>query len=254
MATDYWRQKNVEEKQFVELENDDNFILDAISFLQGSRRNFSNEDIDKMSRRDIVDEITTYREVGFGGEINNIDDLNLILGKKAAQITMDLLYSTKQRHQFSDTLSSYIPIPEIRVELYKSWGKLLGTAPQKFNRTRIAFDAGDEGKPWDAEMGFFFQDPVSGKIMFSYPDPFGIIQKGFFGDDYRDQGVRVRPAGFLASLNLVTANGFLPGTGPREVWALEFFEDMVRTLPKFITKNILGDFRTDVNDPYSLIA
>ena len=57
MATDYWRQKNVEEKQFVELENDDNFILDAISFLQGSRRNFSNEDIDKMSRRDIVDEI-----------------------------------------------------------------------------------------------------------------------------------------------------------------------------------------------------
>ncbi len=226
----------------------------ALDFLKGAEASLRGSKVGDDILGDIVDEITTYREVGFGGEINNIDDLMLILGKKAAQITMDLLYSTKQRHQFSDTLSSYIPFPEIGVEVYKSWGKLLGTAPQKFNRTRIAFDAGDEGKPWDAEMGFFFTDPVSGKRMFSYPDPFGIIQKGFFGDDYRDQGVRVRPAGFLSALNLVTANGFLPGTGPREVWALEFFEDLVTTLPKFITRNVLGDFRTDVGDPYSLLA
>ena len=58
----------------------------------------------------------------------------------------------------------------------------------------------------------------------------------------------------MSALNLVTANGFLPGTGPREVWALEFFEDLVTTLPKFITRNVLGDFRTDVGDPYSLLA
>ena len=89
--------------------------------------------------------------------------------------------------------------------------------------------------------------------MFSYPDPFGVIQKNFFGEDLRQQGVRVRPAGFLSALNLVTANGFLPGVGPREVWGLEFFENIVTTLPTFITKSILGDFRTNT-DLYSLVT
>ena len=81
----------------------------------------------------------------------------------------------------TDALSSYVPFPEIGAEVYKSWGSLLGSGPQKFNKTRIAFEAGDEGKPWDAEMGFFFKDPVTGKRMFTYPDPFNVIQKNFFG-------------------------------------------------------------------------
>ena len=123
------------------------------------------------------------------------------------------------------------------------WGSLLGSGPQKFNKTRIAFEAGDEGKPWDAEMGFFFKDPVTGKRMFTYPDPFNVIQKNFFGEDLRQQGVRVRPAGFLSALNLVTANGFLPGVGSREVWGLEFLDNIGNGLPKVLEETILGDYR-----------
>ncbi len=226
----------------------------AKDFLKGAEQSLRGSNFGEKVLQEIVDEINTYKEIGFANEITDMEQLMLILQKKAATTVMDLLYSTKSRHQFSDALSSYVPFPEIGVEVYKSWGKLFGTAPQKFNRTRIAFDAGDEGKPWDAEMGFFFKDPVTGKRMFSYPDPFGVIQKNFFGEDLREQGVRVRPAGFLSALNLVTANGFLPGVGPREVWTLEFFEDLVTALPKAISKGILGDFRTDVRDPYSLLS
>ena len=225
----------------------------AKDFLKGAEASLRGSKFGEKILGEIVDEITTYKEIGFANEITTMEQLMAILSKKAGASVVDLLYSTKSRHQFSDALASYVPFPEIGAEVYKTWGGLFGTGPQKFNRARIAFDAGDEGKPWDAEMGFFFKDPVTGKRMFSYPDPFGVIQKNFFGEDLRQQGVRVRPAGFLSALNLVTANGFLPGVGPREVWGLEFFENIVTTLPTFLTKSILGDFRTNT-DLYSLVT
>ena len=226
----------------------------AKQFLKGAEQSLRGSKIGEKILQEIVDEINTYKSLGFANEITTMEQLMSILGKKAGSTVVDLLYSTKSRHQFSDALSSYVPFPEIGAEVYKTWGNLFGTGPQKFNRARVAFDAGDEGKPWDAEMGFFFKDPVTGKRMFSYPDPFGLIQKNFFGEDLREQGVRVRPGGFLSALNLVTANGLLPGIGPRETWALEFFNDVVTTLPTTIAKTLLGTFRTDVKDPYSLLA
>jgi hypothetical protein len=215
----------------------------AKDFLKGAEQSLRGSKFGEDILQEIVDKIVAQKEVGFLDEINKMEDLMNILGKKAGATVIDLLYSTKSRHQFSDALSSYVPFPEIGAEVYKSWGTLLGKGPQKFNRTRIAFDAGDEGKPWDAEMGFFFKDPVTGKRMFTYPDPFNVIQKNFFGEDLRQQGVRVRPAGFLSALNLVTANGFLPGVGSREVWALEFLDNIGNGLPKVLEDTVLGDYR-----------
>ena len=80
-----------------------------------------------------------------------------------------------------------------------------------------------------------------------------VASKNFFGEDLREQGVRVRPAGFLSALNLVTANGFLPGVGPREVWTLEFFEDLVTALPKAISKPISPGLFNFVNAKRSTI-
>ena len=215
----------------------------AMDFLKGAEQSLRGSKFGENILQEIVDKIVAQREVGFLDEIQDMDVLMNILGKKAGTTVIDLLYSTKSRHQFSDALSSYIPFPEIGAEVYKTWGTLMGQGPQKFNRSRIAFDAGDENKPWDAEMGFFFKDPVTGKRMFTYPDPFNVIQKNFFGEDLRQQGVRVRPAGFLSSLNLVTANGFLPGVGSREVWALEFLDNIGNGLPKVLEETILGDYR-----------
>lgn len=189
-----------------------------------------------------------FKQIGFEEQITSIDQAMGILQKKAAATVMDLLYSTSQRHVFSDILSSYVPFPEIGAEVWKTWGGLFGKGPGKFNRARVAFDAAEEGKPYDASMGYFFRDPVSGKRMFSYPDPMGVIQKGWFGEDLRDEGIRVRPAGFLGALNLVTANGLLPSVGPKVTWTLEFFDRVIGSLPYAVKTLFLGDFRTNVTD------
>ena len=98
-------------------------------FLKGAEQSLRGSKFGEEILQEIVDEISTYREIGFADEITDMEQLMLIL-QKSAQTVMDLLYSTKSRHQFSDALASYVPFPEIGVEVYKSWGKLLGSAPQ----------------------------------------------------------------------------------------------------------------------------
>jgi len=116
----------------------------AMDFLKGAEQSLRGSKFGENILQEIVDKIVAQREVGFLNEIQDMDVLMNILGKKAGTTVIDLLYSTKSRHQFSDALSSYIPFPEIGAEVYKTWGTLMGQGPQKFNRSRIAFDAGDE--------------------------------------------------------------------------------------------------------------
>ena len=110
---------------------------------------------------------------------------------------------------------------------YKDLGKLLVENPQKFNRTRIGIDRGKEAKPWDTDNAFFTSDPVTGELLFNYvdvmhmmtfgltaiPGAFGFapLQTGLLGENLEDDGVRVKPYGFLEGLNLISANGFSPG-------------------------------------------
>ena len=47
----------------------------------------------------------------------------------------------------------------------------------------------------------------------------------------------------MSALNLVSANGFLPGVGSREIWALEFLDNIGNGLPKVLEETILGDYR-----------
>lgn len=78
MAENYWKKDNVEEKSFIDLAEDDDFIADSIAFLMSSRRNFSGEDINDMSKRDIVDEIIEHKRQTStaGNEISLLKDVS----------------------------------------------------------------------------------------------------------------------------------------------------------------------------------
>ena len=221
----------------------------AAKWIRGSEKQLRGSKFGEKIIAEYRAKFKQFQQTGFADEITDMDQAMGILSKKAMNSVIDLLYSTSQRHVFSDMLSSYVPFPEIGAEVWKTWGGLLGSVPQKFNKTRVAFDAAEEGKPYDTSMGYFFRDPVTGKRMFSYPDPLGVFQKGFFGEDMSDQGIRIRPAGFLGALNLVTANGLLPSVGPKVTWTLEFFDRVITSLPYAVEKLFLGDFRTDIADP-----
>ena len=169
----------------------------------------------------------------------------------------NLLYASSDRHVLSDVMSSYVPFPEIWQEVLKTWGNLLIENPQKFNRTRIGIDRGKEAKPWDTDNAFFTSDPVTGELLFNYvdvmnvmtfgmtaiPGAFGFapLQTTLLGEDLTDEGVRVKPYGFLEGLNLISANGFSPGFGPIVTFPFKILTK-IATAPKFLNDFVLGNF------------
>jgi hypothetical protein len=190
--------------------------------------------------------------------IETLEQAETLLKYKAMEEVKNLLYASSDRHVLSDVMSSYIPFPEIWQEVIKTWGKLLIENPQKFNRTRIGIDRGKEAKPWDTDNAFFTSDPVTGELMFNYLDvanvaTFGIpkligsafgfapLQQGLLGENLIDDGVRVKPYGFLEGLNLISANGFSPGFGPIVTMPFKFLTK-IATVPGFFNDFILGNF------------
>jgi len=196
--------------------------------------------------------------------ITSLEQAETLLKYKAMEEVRNLLYASSNRHVLSDVMASYVPFPEIWQEVIKTWGKLLAENPQKFNRTRIAVDRGKEAKPWDTDNAFFTTDPVTGELLFNYvdvmhvasfgltalPGAFGFkpLQSGLLGSDLEDEGVRVRPYGFLEGLNLISANGFSPGFGPIVTFPFKVLTK-IATAPKVLTDFILGNFEQPGSQP-----
>ena len=189
--------------------------------------------------------------------ITTLEQAETLLKYKAMDEVKNLLYASSERHVLSDVMASYVPFPEIWQEVIKTWGKLLVDNPAKFNRTRIAIDRGKEAKPWDTDNAFFTTDPVTGELMFNYLDvanvlTFGLtaipgalgfkpLQRTTLGEDLTDEGVRVKPYGFLEGLNLIAANGFSPGFGPIVTFPFKVLTKVAST-PKYWQDFILGNF------------
>ena len=189
--------------------------------------------------------------------ITTLEQAETLLKYKAMDEVKNLLYASSDRHVLSDVMSSYVPFPEIWQEVIKTWGKLLVDNPAKFNRTRIGIDRGKEAKPWDTDNAFFTSDPVTGELMFNYLDVANVLTFGMtaipgalgfkplqtttLGEDLTDEGVRVKPYGFLEGLNLIAANGFSPGFGPIVTFPFKVFTKMAES-PRFLTDFILGNF------------
>jgi len=189
--------------------------------------------------------------------IITLEQAETLLKYKAMEQVRNLLYASSDRHVLSDVMSSYVPFPEIWQEVLKTWGNLLIENPQKFNRTRIGIDRGKEAKPWDTDNAFFTSDPVTGELLFNYvdvmnvmtfgmtaiPGAFGFapLQTTLLGEDLTDEGVRVKPYGFLEGLNLISANGFSPGFGPIVTFPFKILTK-IATAPKFLNDFVLGNF------------
>jgi len=197
------------------------------------------------------------KEPASEGSITTLEQAETLLKYKAMEEVQNLLYASQERHVLSDVMASYVPFPEIFQEVLKTWGKLTLENPQKFNRTRIAIDRGKEAKPWDTDNAFFTSDPITGELLFNYvdvmnvmtfglsaiPGAFGFapLQTGLLGEDLTEQGVRVKPYGFLEGLNLISANGFSPGFGPIVTVPFKVLTK-IATAPKFLTDFVLGNF------------
>ena len=196
--------------------------------------------------------------------IVTLEQAETLLKYKAMDEVKNLLYASSDRHVLSDVMASYVPFPEIWQEVIKTWGKLLVENPQKFNRTRIGIDRGKEAKPWDTDNAFFTSDPVTGELLFNYvdvmhmmtfgltaiPGAFGFapLQTGLLGENLEDDGVRVRPYGFLEGLNLISANGFSPGFGPILTFPFKILTK-IATVPKVISNFVLGNFEAPGSQP-----
>ena len=196
--------------------------------------------------------------------IVTLEQAETLLKYKAMDEVKNLLYASSDRHVLSDVMASYVPFPEIWQEVIKTWGKLLVENPQKFNRTRIGIDRGKEAKPWDTDNAFFTSDPVTGELLFNYvdvmhmmtfgltaiPGAFGFapLQTGLLGENLEDDGVRVKPYGFLEGLNLISANGFSPGFGPILTFPFKILTK-IATVPKVISNFVLGNFEAPGSQP-----
>ena len=172
------------------------------------------------------------------------------------------MYASTTRHVASDLGKTYVPFPEIFAEVPKTWTNLIKDNPQKFYRASLAIDAGKEAKPWDSKNGFFEEDPNTGELMFHWLDVFNIMtmgipkllnrklglnqapmQQAFLGGNYQEQGLRVKPEGFVSGLNLVSANGYSPGFGwwvtvPYRTFTYRYGVNP----PEFLEEFMLGSF------------
>lgn len=186
--------------------------------------------------------------------ITSLKQAEDILKAKAMEEVKTILYSTNQRHMASDLFNKYIPFPEIWAEVFQSWGKLIQENPQKFNKTRIAIDNGEEAKPWDSENGFLEEDPRTGKMMFNYVDALNLLSFGVggrllkaraqnraFGENLEDEGVRMSLPGYASGLNLIAQNGFAPGFGPLVTIPANIIAQRM-PVPKTIQDFFLGSF------------
>tara|TARA_R110002012_G_scaffold32100_1_gene95331 strand:+ start:5743 stop:11913 length:6171 start_codon:yes stop_codon:yes gene_type:complete len=194
--------------------------------------------------------------------IMTLEDMDLRLKSKSLEFVSDLLYASTTRHVASDLGKTYVPFPEIWAEVPKTWSNLIKDNPQKFYRASLGIDSGKEAKPWDSKNGFFEEDPVTGELMFHWLDVFNVMsmgipkllnrksglnaapmQQAFLGDNYQEQGVRVKPEGFVSGLNLVSANGYSPGFGwwvtvPYRLFSRRYGVNP----PEFVEEFLLGSF------------
>ena len=76
----YYTSENMQDKRMSDLKSDPAFLTDAITFLNSSRKGYTEEDINKMSADDVVDEMLTHfryqtvNEVTMGKDYYYIND------------------------------------------------------------------------------------------------------------------------------------------------------------------------------------
>ena len=71
---DYYTPENMKDKKISDLKSDPNFLSDAITFLKSDRKGLTDEDIEKYSADDVVDEVLEHFRVSTMNEVTMAKD------------------------------------------------------------------------------------------------------------------------------------------------------------------------------------
>ena len=137
----------------------------------------------------------------------DLDDINLLASRHAADVTKKLLYDMSNRGQAWDSLRLIFPFGEAYKEVLTTWYRLLGENPRSL-RTLQKTVEGARG------AGLVYDDPTTDTQMFAIPGTAPLVQ-ALTGM----QGVN-----FHAPVEgLSMAGSVLPGVGPTVQWAAGTF-------------------------------
>lgn len=181
-------------------------------------------------------------------KIQSVEEFDMIVRAYALQETKDVLYDLSRRSQFFDAARHIFPFGDAFKEIFSAWVKITKQNPAVLRR----FQQGVQGAlgPGFGELtsdflgtglqpgqGFFYEDPLTQKMMFTYPGS-ELISNWMFGND---TGAQVDFTGFVTGLNLFAAT-ILPGIGPSITAPVQIFTEAFNIrLPEAID-NILFPF------------
>ncbi|MFQ5524442.1 MAG: hypothetical protein ACE5F5_12865, partial [Acidimicrobiia bacterium] len=156
---------------------------------------------------------------GSGTRLTSLQDAELLAKAHALNKTRDTLYDLSRRNNFFEAARLIFPFGEAWKEIIGAWSKLLRQNPSALRRAQQGLQGGlgpgfgeltNEflGTGTLPGQGFFYEDPLTQKLIFNYPfsEP---ISKALLGTDQAQFAL----TGTLSGLNLFSAT-VLPGMGP----------------------------------------
>ena len=158
-----------------------------------------------------------------GADALDLDAINALSGRYAADETKKLLYDLTNRGQFFDAARVAFPFGEAWKEVLTTWFRLLSENPKSI-RTLQRTVEGARG------AGVFYKDPVTEQEMYAVPGSAALVSAL---TDLPD-GVRLSLQGSVAGLSI--AGSMIPGVGPAVQWPAGTFLpdkpnfDVVRSL------------------------
>ena len=195
------------------------------------------------------------REAGIGEKVikrmddiksagaDGIDDAVLIenLAKGfAVSKVKSLLYDITENRRFWEASRWLFPFGNAYQEVITTWLGIVKRNPQVAARFQTTWDgAAQENDTLDPTgKGFFYKNPVNGKVVFNYPGT-DLLQNWMFKDNVSETDVRVNMPVYAQSINI--AASFIPGFGPVVTFPAAFMFD---NFPEesFITRLVFGEF------------
>ena len=164
-------------------------------------------------------------------QIRSVEEFDTIVRAYALQESKDVLYDLSRRSQFFDAARHIFPFGDAFKEIFSAWAKITKENPAVLRR----FQQGVQGAlgPGFGELtsdflgtglqpgqGFFYEDPLTQKMMFTYPGS-ELVSEWMFGDD---TGAQIDFTGFVTGLNLFAAT-ILPGIGPSITAPVQMFTE-----------------------------
>lgn len=171
----------------------------------------------------------------------SLDDADSIAKGFALTEVRDLLYDVSRKHNFFDMARHIFPFGEAWKEIISRWANIVHHNPRVLRRVDQTISAA-------RDTGFFYNDPVSGEEVFTYPGS-GLLSQWMFGD-----ADVMRMTGRVAGFNLMLG-AVIPGVGPAIQVPAAALQESFLSNPdnKFLRDMLLPFGLQEVDSPGSLV-